>query len=142
MDAMFRSDRYAAALGVDLVDWGGGWARHRYAARAEHENFAGGLHGGLLFSIADMGHSVASNSWGRIAVALTMEVQFLAAAPRGAALDVEARERARSRRTASYLIDVTDADGRLVASVQATAFRTGRWHLGEDAWSPGWRAEH
>ena len=52
-------------------------------------------------------------------------------------------ERARTRRTAAYAIDVTsEADGALRATFQAMAFRTGRWHLGEDAWPDEWRATH
>jgi len=45
--------------------------------------------------------------------------------------------------TAAYAIDVlSEADGVLRATFQAMAFRTGRWHLGEDAWSEEWRATH
>lgn len=52
-----------------------------------------------------------------------------------------AMERLRTRRTAAYAIDVTsEADGALRATFQAMAFRTGRWHFGEDAWSEEWRA--
>jgi hypothetical protein len=52
-------------------------------------------------------------------------------------------ERSRTRRTAAYAIDVTsEADGTLRATFQAMAFRTGRWHLGEDAWPDEWRATH
>jgi hypothetical protein len=41
--------------------------------------------------------------------------------------------------TTAHAITVTGEDGRLIASVQALAFRTGRWHLSEEAWSRTWR---
>jgi acyl-CoA thioesterase len=100
------------------------------------------VHGGALFSLADAALGVASNSWGRVCVALTIETQFLSA-PGDQVLIATAVERARTRRTAAYAIDVTsEEDGTLRASFQAMAFRTGRWHLGEDAWPEEWRATH
>jgi len=35
-----------------------------------------------------------------------------------------------------------DADGALRAGFAAMVFRTGRWHLGEDAWPEDWRSAH
>ncbi|MGH9009532.1 MAG: hotdog fold thioesterase [Acidimicrobiia bacterium] len=103
-------------------------------------NFVGSVHGGALFSLADAALGVASNSWGRLCVALTVEAQFLSA-PVGDVLVATAVERARTRRTAAYSIDlISEDDGSLRAAFQAMVFRTGRWHLGEDAWPEEWRA--
>ena len=126
------------------MDWSGGWARLRWTAGDDHCNFVGGVHGGALFSLADAALAVASNSWGRMCVALTVEAQFLAPAPKGTPLIAEAQERSRSRRTAGYQIDVVaEADpGVLLASFQAMAFRTDRWHLGAEEWSAEWKAAH
>ena len=50
-----------------------------------------------------------------------------------------ALERSRTRRTASYAIDVvSEEDGTLRAGFQAMTYRTGRWHLGADAWPADW----
>jgi len=144
LDALFRRDSLARLLGVELVEWTGGRARLRWVAGDDHRNFVGGVHGGALFSLADAALAVASNSWGRICVALSVEAQFLAPAPKGTPLVAEARERSRSQRTAGYLIEVTteaDPTG-LLASFQAMAFRTDRWHLGPGAWDDEWRATH
>jgi acyl-CoA thioesterase len=139
LDALFREDRYAGTLGIDLEDWGGGWSRVRYRVDERHLNFTGGLHGGAIFSVADGAFSVASNSWGRIAVALSMEVHYLASPPVGTALVASAREQARTNRTASYPIEIRDDDEKLIASIHALVYRTSRWHLGEEAWSEAWR---
>lgn len=142
MHARFRADPYAAQLGATLDDWGAGWARVGWTPRDDQCNFAGGLHGGAIFSAADVALSVASNSWGRQAVALSVEAQFLASAPVGAPLTATCRERSRSRRTGAYLIEVTDADDALVASLHAVTYRASRWHLGAEAWPDDWRATH
>lgn len=142
LDDVFRGDQYALGLGVELEDWGGGWARVSYAVPREHANFMGGLHGGAVFSVADAAFGPACNSWGRICVAITMEAHFIAAAQWEERLVAESAEQSRTRRTTSHIIKVSGEGGRLVASVHALAIRSGRWHLGDEAWSPGWRRRY
>lgn len=143
LDALFRSDPYATLLGVELTGWGSGEARLRWTPGASHDNFIGVVHGGALFSLADAALAAASNSWGRVCVALSVDAQFLAAPPLGQPLAVTARERARTRRTASYGIEVTGGDGDgLVAAFQGLVYRTDRWHLGPEAWPEEWRGAH
>jgi acyl-CoA thioesterase len=143
LEAVFQSDAYLRGLGAKLVEWDGGRAVFRLAPEPHHLNFVGSVHGGALFSLADAALGVASNSWGRICLALTVETQFLSAPVSGDILVATALERSRTRRTASYVIDVvSEEDGTLRAGFQAMAFRTGRWHLGEDAWPEEWRAAH
>lgn len=143
LDRLFRADPYMTDLGMDLVSWAGGTATVRWTPGDHHRNFAGTVHGGALFSLADAAFAVASNSWGRICVALTVEIHYLDAPDVGVELEAVARERSRGRRSASHLIEVrpTGAD-ELVASFHAMVHRTGRWHLGEDAWPDDWRAAH
>jgi len=54
----------------------------------------------------------------------------------------EAVEVTRSRRIASYRVEVKGDDGLVRCTALAVAFRTDRWHLGEDEWPSEWRAEH
>lgn len=139
---MFQSDAYLSELGAKLVEWDGGRAVFRLTPENSHLNFVGSVHGGALFSLADSALGVASNSWGRVCLALTVDIQFLSA-PVNEALLATAVERSRTRRTAAYGIDViSEDDGALRATFQAMVFRTGRWHLGEDAWPEEWRASH
>jgi acyl-CoA thioesterase len=144
LEELFRRAPLAGLLGMELLDWDGGRARVRWVPGPEHCNIVGPVHGGALFSLADAALEVASNSWGRVCVAVNIEAQFLAPAQAGEALLATARERGRSRRLAGYLIDVVpEADEeRLLASFQATAFRTERWHLGPEAWTDTWKNAH
>lgn len=136
---VFRRDTLAASLGIELTDWGPGWARATWTPGEQHQNFAGTIHGGALFTLGDVVFAVACNSWGPMAVALSVDVHFLAAVAAGEGLTAEATERSRTRRTGSYHLDV-HAGERHVASLHAMAHRTSRWHLGEDAWPETWRS--
>lgn len=141
LDELFRGDRYAAGMGVEILDWGGGWSRVRYAPTDEHHNFGGIVHGGAVFSVGDVAFSIASNSWGRRAVALTIDTHFLAAPVIGQPIVAEANERSRTRRTASYQIELTHDDGP-VASLHAMVYRLPKWFFGEDAWPEDWLRTH
>ena len=143
LDAHFRGDTFVAGLGAELLEWDGGRSVYRLPVGPQHGNFVGTVHGGALFSLADAALGVASNSWGRIAMALTVEIQYLSAPVAGDVLIARALERSRTRRTAAYAVDITsESDGTLRASFQAMCFRTGRWHLGEAAWPEEWRDHH
>ena len=153
LEPVLLSDPFATHIGAEVTGWGGGWAQAELLVGPEHTNLAGIAHGGVTFSLGDLVFAVSSNSWGRLAVALTVEVQYLAAVEVGARVVAESHERHRTKRTAAYLIEVTaapsDSDRRsptsdpaLVASLHALVHRTDRWHLGEHAWSDAWRSTH
>jgi acyl-CoA thioesterase len=143
LEALFLGDVFVDGLGAELVEWDGGRAVFRLTPGARHLNFVGSVHGGVLFSLADAALGVACNAWGRVCVALTVEIQFLSAPMAGEVLVATAVERSRTRRTAAYAVDVvSEADGALRAGFSAMVFRTGRWHLGDDAWPEDWRSTH
>ncbi len=151
MHAVFAEDGYAGEIGARLTDWGGGWSRVELTVAAGHANFAGLLHGGVTFGLGDAAFAVASNSWGRLSVALSVDVQFLGTVPPGTALVATARERHRTKRTGAYLIEVrscpdggpsSDTEEPLIGSLHALVHRTDRWLLGDDAWSDHWRETH
>lgn len=139
LDALFRTDPHARQQGIELVDWGLGWAEVVAAPTAAQTNFIGSVHGGFLFSLADVALSYAANSWGRISLALSMEVQFVRASRPGADVRACARCRSRTRRVSSFGIDVVDGDGRLLANLQGMNFRTDDWHLDDERWPAAWR---
>jgi len=139
LDALFRADPYARGLGVELVDWGLGWAEVVATPDGQRANFLGSLHGGYLFSMADVALSVAGNSWGRMSLAISLEIQYLRGGVAGSTLRARASCRSRTRRLSSFGIEVTDADGRLLATLQGLNYRTDDWHLDEGHWPAAWR---
>ena len=140
LDALFRADPFARSLGIELDDWGLGWAEVSATPTAVHGNFLGPLHGGFLFSLADVAMAYAGNSWGRMSLALSMEIQYVRAGASGARLRAVARCRSRTRRISAFGIDVTDHDDRLLATLQGMNYRTDNWHLDDEPWPADWRA--
>lgn len=96
-------------------------------------NIFGKLHGGAVFSLLDEAFQLACNAHGQIAVALQLSINFLAPAEPGARLIAEAREINATRKTALYQAEVSQADGKKLATGQALAYRLGRpLPFGED----------
>ncbi|MEM9614846.1 MAG: PaaI family thioesterase [Actinomycetota bacterium] len=139
---LFEGDRYARSLGVELVDWDGGTATVAATPGAEHTNFLGTVHGGFLFSAADVALGVAANSWGRQSLALSIDIKYLTAAATESRITFVATEVNRSRSIGTYRLDVHGEDGSLVSTAVALAYRTRAWHFGDDAWPEEWRATH
>lgn len=138
---VFATDRLARAMSVDLGDWGGGWAQVAATAGADDLNFVGAVHGGFIYAAADVALSVASNSWGRICVAVSIDMHYLAPASLGSRLEARAHEQSRGRNIATYALEIR-SDHALLATATGVTFRTRDWHLGSDAWTSEWRAEH
>jgi acyl-CoA thioesterase len=133
------------ALGGTVVDWGPGWAEVEVPTTARSANIAGTVHGAVVTAAADCAFETACNSYGRMAVAVSLSCQFTAAAEVGATLRAVASEMSRSRTLASYRVDVTDGsrpDAGLVAWFQALAHRSREWHLGPARWPEDWCARY
>ena len=142
LDAILRDIGFGRLVGVEVVDWEPGRARTRLVPGADQTNVHGLVHGGALFAVADTAFEVACNSYGRVCVGLDVIVHYAAPAQPGETLVAEAVEVTRSRRIASYRVEVKGEDGLVRCTALAVAFRTDRWHLGEDEWLPEWRARH
>jgi len=83
-------------------------------------------HGGALFALIDEAFETAGQTHGTIAVAMNVNVTYMASPDPGARLRAEATEIKRTKRTASYDIKVFDENRQLMATCQALAFRTGK----------------
>jgi acyl-CoA thioesterase len=114
---------FAKKLGLKLVDVQEGYARIEMRFTEDLENMFGMAHGGAIFALIDAAFEVASNSHGTMAVALNMNINYLASPPRGAQLTAEAREINKTKRTAAYDIRATDDSGKLLATCQSLVYR-------------------
>jgi acyl-CoA thioesterase len=119
------ADPYGRWLGIELLELRPGYCRAALALLPHMVNFHGSPHGGAIFSLADFVFGGASNGHGEPAVALTVTIQFHAAARVGRRLVGEARETRQGKRAGFYAMTVTDeADGTVVATCQAVSLRT------------------
>ena len=116
-------DPFGSLLGVELLQLEPGHCRAALRLDGRLLNFQGNPHGAAIFALADYAFAGACNGHGPPAVALTVTIQFLAAAPPGARLVAEARETRQGRQAGFYTMTVTAEDGTVVAACQAVALR-------------------
>jgi acyl-CoA thioesterase len=114
---------YAQLLGLRLKKVDEGYSLVEMTTNDEMQNILGNTHGGAIFSLIDEAFETASNSHGTIAVALNMNVTFIAPPSPDEVLQAEAKEVNRTPRTATYLINVTGKGNRLIATCQALVYR-------------------
>jgi acyl-CoA thioesterase len=124
-------DPYAQWMGIELQELRPGYSRVAMTLAPQMVNFHGIPHGGAIFSLADAAFAAAGNSHGQMAVALSMTINFLAAAAPGGRLVAEAEELRRSHRSGFYQITVKTEGGDLIAACQAVVHRKERSILGQ-----------
>jgi len=125
-DALFKRvewEPYAQLLGLRLKKVDKGYSLVEMTIREEMQNILGNTHGGAIFSLIDEAFETASNSHGTIAVALNINITYIAPPSPGAVLQAEAKEISLTPRTATYLINVTEGENRLIATCQALVYR-------------------
>ncbi|KJS28718.1 MAG: thioesterase [Desulfatitalea sp. BRH_c12] len=122
-----RSESFAQALRMSLtaLELGHSVVEMDYDPHLMNNMYAR-AHGGALFALIDEAFETASQTHGTIAVALNVNVTYIRSPQPGERLRAQADETARTRKTASYDIKVTNASGDLVATCQALAYCTGK----------------
>ncbi|MFI5338699.1 MAG: hydroxyphenylacetyl-CoA thioesterase PaaI [Candidatus Methylomirabilales bacterium] len=132
-DPLFRKinqDPFAKSMGIELQELRPGYSRVAMTLTPEMVNFHGTPHGGAIFSLADAAFAAAGNSHGQAAVALSMTIQYLAAAEPGTRLVAEAQELRKGNRTGFYQITVKTESGELIATCQAVVHRKSELLIG------------
>ena len=121
------AEPYARLLGIELVELADGCSAVEMTYDpARLNNIYGRAHGGALFGLIDEAFETAGQTDGTVAVALNVNVTYVASPQPGARMRAEARRTAQTKRTATYAIKVHDQDGQLIAVCQALAYRTGK----------------
>ncbi len=127
--AFFRKDLFAGFVGIELIEAGDGRARAQLEIRDHHLNGLGLVHGGAVFTLADLAFAAAANSRGRTAVAIHCSISYLKAAT-GGLLFAEAEEVSCGPKIAAYTIRITDASGELISRFEGMAYRKKEsWNL-------------
>lgn len=118
---------FARQFGIELAFLDDGRSRVEMVYDpGRQDNIYGRAHGGALFGLIDEAFETAAQTDGTIAVAMNVNVTYIASPEPGSRLSAEAREVSRTKRTATYDIRLADDRGRLIAVCQALAFRTGK----------------
>jgi acyl-CoA thioesterase len=118
----FKNDRFAQHSGIELLEVAPGRAKARMSITDAHLNGVDLVHGGAIFTLADLAFAAASNSHGTVAVAINASIWFVKAATQGT-LFAEAKETSRNPKLATYSITVTDDAGDIVALFEGMVYR-------------------
>lgn len=118
----FENDRFAAMTGAKIIEAREGYCKAVLEIEQKHMNAAGVVQGGAIFTLADFAFAVASNSGGRLALAVNVNISFLRAVTNGT-LVAEARELGQPGKLGAYEVKVTDGQGRLVAQFNGMVYR-------------------
>ena len=116
-------ESFAKLLGLKLLKISEGYSLVEMQFKDNMCNLFKMMHGGAVFSLIDEAFQIAVNSYGTIAVALSMTITYHNTPPLNAVLKAEAKEIHKSNRIGTYLIQVRTENGDLLATCQAVAYR-------------------
>ena len=124
VNMMLENDEFSRWLGVELLSMSPVYCKISMKVRKEMLNGFHTAHGGITFSFADSAFAFASNSYGRISVALDVNMKYPKAVYEGDQLIAEATEKSKSKKVAMYKIIVTNQNDEIVGLFNGTVYRT------------------
>lgn len=113
---------FAKTSGIKLIEASPGFAKACMDICENHHNSVGIVHGGALFTLADFTFAVASNTHGRVSLAITAEISFFKALSKGN-LTAVAKEIALNNKLATYLVEIKNEKEELIAHFKGTVYR-------------------
>lgn len=128
---IFGRDRYAAHSGIEIIEVRKGYCRARMQVEDCHLNSVDVVHGGALFTLADLAFAVASNSHGQVALAINAHITYLQAVANGV-LYAEATEVDQPRKLGAYEVVITDDNGQVIATFNGMVYRKNQLIKGVD----------
>jgi acyl-CoA thioesterase len=118
----FDKDEFAKSAGITLTEASPGYAVAQMKVTAKHLNSVGTLHGGAMFTLADFTFAVASNAHGKLALAIQTEISFFKAIREGN-LKAVAREISLHDKLGTYLVEIFNETGDIIAHFKGTVYR-------------------
>lgn len=126
---MYDNDPFSRWLGIEVLEVQPGYVKLRMKVRREMTNGFGVSHGGIAFSLADSALAFASNSHGRIALAIENNISFIKKVNPEVVLTAETEELSIGRKIGVYRITVRNQEGVNVALFRGTVFLTEGEHF-------------
>ncbi len=114
-------DKFGTYNGMEVVSAGKGEAIARFEVKSHHKNGLGTVHGGALFTLADLAFAAASNCHDEMVVSINAGMSFSKACTEGV-LTAEAKEVTSSTKLVHYEAKVRNDAGDIVAVFQGTGY--------------------
>lgn len=129
VDKMLVTDSFSRWLGIDVTDVAPRRAVARMIVRDEMLNGLGGVHGGIVYSLADSAFSFATNGSGNMCVAIDCTVSYPVGVRVGDTLTATAIEESRTNRLAFCNVTVRNQHDAIVGHFRGTVYRTPKLHF-------------
>jgi acyl-CoA thioesterase len=117
-----EKEPYAKIFDIRIIELSEGHSIAEMKILKKYENFFSITHGGAIFSLMDVAFGSAANSYGTVAVALDININYIRPSVAGDILRAEAKEVSRGNTIATYNIIVKNSSNKIIASSQAVAF--------------------
>lgn len=118
----FERDEFARYCGIELMEVSPGSAKAEMIIKKEHLNGLNTVHGGAIFTLADLTFAAAANSYGQATVAINVNITYMKAITTGKVTAV-AREISRNPKLSTYTIDIFNEEGEVAAVFQGLAYQ-------------------
>lgn len=115
-------DAFAQHLGIELLEASAGYAKVQLAITEKHLNAMHTVHGGLIFTLADVAFAIAANAHGPVAMAINAHISYFKAVTEGT-LVAEAKETSLNPKLATYTVSVSNEQGDAIAIFQGMVYR-------------------
>jgi acyl-CoA thioesterase len=118
----FEKDRFAAFVGINLIEVKPGYAKANLEISDKHLNAVNIVHGGVIFALADFAFAAASNSYGHVSLGINATISYFQPA-KGKTLIAEAKEISASNKIANYNVDIYCEDEEIIARFTGMVYK-------------------
>ena len=124
---IFQNDRYLVHTDVVIEEIGEDYCKCSMEIASLHLNAADKVQGGAIYTLADSAFAVASNighlqrSEDLVTISQSASISYLRAVP-GGTLYAEGQKIGGGKKMSLYRMDVTDEQGRIVATMNGNAY--------------------
>ena len=118
----FEKDRFAALVGIKLIEVKTGYAKATLEITDQHLNAVNIVQGGVIFTLADFAFAAAANSYGQVSLGINAHISYFQP-PKGKMLIAEATEISSNKKIGSYNVDISGEDKELIARFTGMAYR-------------------
>jgi acyl-CoA thioesterase len=116
------SEPYVRLFGIKVLELKKGYSLVQMKTKKNYDNIFSITHGGAIFSLVDVAFGSAANSYGTVAVALNISINYMKSVLAGDTLTAEATEVSRGRKVATYNIIVRNSSNEIIATSQNVAY--------------------
>ncbi len=123
---MIEKNTFAKTIGLEMLELREGYAEGRIPVKEESKNPLGTMHGGCLYSLADIVSGTAATLRGNYVTTVSGEFSFLRPAADTQYVTAKAQEIRFGKNLAVYRVDLVDDAGTVLDIATFTFFDLGK----------------